>query len=367
MPQKRIIIISDHGNSGGTLTFFNRIYSIFEKDNSKIHLYGFNGPSLNAKELPSTKIDRQLKSKKINIPRSIFFWIEVVDFLLLKFKYRPDALIITTGDPYKWLGSFLIFRKVFFFLHTVPSPFTNPFWKLDLFLLRVRLSLKDRIILTVSEFSRQSILKSFLLKGKEDHVNVLYNYASIPKREEITDTSKIIVLTVGHVVDYKNPNFWFRIAINLLEKYKDKIEFWWVGDGPLLEEYQDKSKDIKGIHFWGYTSTPDSYYAKASIYFQPSIKESQSIATIDGMLYALPCVVSDSEGLPECIENNVSGFIYPSGNENIALNYFYKLIEDPTLRKEMGVQAKIMQGRLFTKDLCEKKIQELVLSSIYGR
>jgi glycosyltransferase involved in cell wall biosynthesis len=69
-----------------------------------------------------------------------------------------------------------------------------------------------------------------------------------------------------------------------------------------------------------------------------SIEESESfgLAVIEAAACEVPAVVSNVGGLPEAVEDNVTGFIVESKNIQQAANALIKLITDRKLKNKMG-------------------------------
>ena len=68
----------------------------------------------------------------------------------------------------------------------------------------------------------------------ENNIDVVYNSGKPVNIEENT-YKECIVLTIGHVVDYKNPETWFKVAKKVVS-YNKVVKFIWLGNGKLLEK-----------------------------------------------------------------------------------------------------------------------------------
>ena len=77
-----------------------------------------------------------------------------------------------------------------------------------------------------------------------------------------------------------------------------------------------------------------------SVYVTLSIEESESfgLAVIEASACEKPAVVSNVGGLPEAVENNVTGFIVESKNVQQAADVLYKLVVDKKPEEEQPRQ-----------------------------
>lgn len=115
-------------------------------------------------------------------------------------------------------------------------------------------------------------------------------------RQELKVTNKLVVITVGRLVEQKNPFYAIDVIINLKKQNKN-IEYWWIGDGPLkrnVEEYIQKKDAVSYIHLLGRRTDVIDFYQGADVFFLPSIFEGLPVTGIEAQAVGLPCFVSDA-------------------------------------------------------------------------
>ena len=213
-------------------------------------------------------------------------------------------------------------------------------------------------IYTVSDFVKKSVLQNWQVK--EEDVAVIYNSYRLDTSLTNSPVSNRVVLTLGHVIDYKNPLLWLKIAHQVTDAIPD-VEFIWLGDGNMLSYMQELTKDAERINFVGHKSNIEAYYQKAYLYLQPSLKESLGISVLDAMSMGIPTIVSNVEGLPETTKHMITGFICVENNANEYVEYITTLLNDEKLRNTMGAEA---QRRAC--DVFSPKIQEKAILSLYS-
>jgi glycosyltransferase involved in cell wall biosynthesis len=93
------------------------------------------------------------------------------------------------------------------------------------------------------------------------------------------------------------------------------------------------------IHILGFR--PDIYklLAACDIYIQPSINESLSRSVMEAMCLGVPCIVTDTGGLTELVENEKSGLLVEKRSADSIAKAIMKLINEPSLRKVLSSGA----------------------------
>jgi len=278
-----------------------------------------------------------------------FFW-----------RIRPDLVVVSTAGYFDLLGSIVLPTRFLYILHSYPRECLESYY---VRLLKNMLG-RYRRLLTVSHYSKNRILDYWQLNHYSNHINVIYNSLLLSEGvpEEKKDGKEITVLTLGHVVTYKNPDYWIQIATQVIKSNPDKeIRFIWAGDGELLEKCRDKVAAIglEEISFIGYTIAVDKLYLNADIYFQPSILESFGLSVIHAMYYSIPCVVSNTGGLTEIVDDNVTGYLIDINLIDETVRKISSLINQPELRAQMGAAGSQRFYDMFSFDRWVREMSAL--------
>jgi len=77
-------------------------------------------------------------------------------------------------------------------------------------------------------------------------------------------------------------------------------------------------------------------YRKASIFVLPSYYETGGLSAIEAMAFGLPVVASRTGGLPEVVEDGVTGILVPPGDSKALAEAVVLLLHDPALRRRLG-------------------------------
>ncbi|WML46106.1 glycosyltransferase [Neobacillus sp. PS3-40] len=119
-----------------------------------------------------------------------------------------------------------------------------------------------------------------------------------------------------------------------------------VGDGPQRAEYEELTRTL-GIDaittFTGrvLNDKVPEYINKMDIFAVPSTEDSESfgVAAVESMACGIPVVVSNVGGLPEVVLEGKTGFVVEKENPSQLADAFIKLLEDPELRRKMGLNG----------------------------
>lgn len=270
--------------------------------------------------------------------------------------WKPDLVVVSTSGPGRMSIALYYPVPVLYILHSVPE---YRFRFLPRCYLRLGMMFNN-MVMTVSRSAAELI--SSVMGLPKEKIAVVHN--SCHRAELSADTRQPVVLTIGHVVSYKNPTGWLDVARMVLHVRPDVL-FIWLGDGELYDLMRSHVSELgldACITFPGYVADPSTWYKSAQVYFQPSLRESHGIAVIEAMAHGLPCVVSDTGGLPESVADGESGYVCPPTDVNGFSTRIIELLDDPELRNVLGNSGRMRAEKCFSEELQERKIM-----SIYER
>ena len=170
-----------------------------------------------------------------------------------------------------------------------------------------------------------------------------------------------------------------KILIDKLEKnkkdfIKSQIKLTIVGKGEQLNELIKLTKNL-GIEniteFIGaipHKLVPQ-YLNTFDIFCAPSILESFGVAVIEASACALPVIVSDVGGLPEVVDNNITGYVIPPKRPDLIGDKLYKLILNEKIRKEMGLKGREKVKKMYDWEKNVEKMEKIYEAMIkkYGK
>jgi N-acetyl-alpha-D-glucosaminyl L-malate synthase BshA len=112
-----------------------------------------------------------------------------------------------------------------------------------------------------------------------------------------------------------------------------------VGDGPDRPAALELAGELgvgDRVHFLGEQADVKPYFALADLFLFPSESESFGLAAAEAMACETPVVGARAGGLPEVVEDGVSGYLLDIGDDRAMTEAAVGLLLDPARRKEMG-------------------------------
>jgi glycosyltransferase involved in cell wall biosynthesis len=142
-------------------------------------------------------------------------------------------------------------------------------------------------------------------------------------------------------------------SFHLIRQRLNKISMVIVGDGPERQKLEERVSEL-GLHdsiiFLGSRGNDElpAFYADADIVAIPSLKEATSIAGLEAMASACAVVATRVGGLPELIDDGVNGLLVPPCDPEALSIAITRLVDEPTLRTQLGLAARARVEREFT-------------------
>lgn len=101
------------------------------------------------------------------------------------------------------------------------------------------------------------------------------------------------------------------------------------------------------------------YYCGCSVVVVPSLYESLPYSAIEGMGCGKPVVASKVGGIPEIVEDQITGFLISSGDWKTLAEKIVIILKSDSLRKEMGKKGRERIEKLFSPQVVIPKVIEL--------
>ncbi len=131
-----------------------------------------------------------------------------------------------------------------------------------------------------------------------------------------------------------------------------------VGDGPDLVEASRLARALglsDAVDFLGEQDQVVPLLSMADVFLLPSAQESFGLAALEAMACEVPIVASNVGGLPEVIEEGISGFLHPPDDLEGMAQSTIRLLTDAALHKRAAEAARASAKARF----CDDKIVPL--------
>jgi colanic acid/amylovoran biosynthesis glycosyltransferase len=160
-----------------------------------------------------------------------------------------------------------------------------------------------------------------------------------PPRIDISD--KLQIVTSGRLVEKKGIEYAIR-AVAKLTKSQPNVEYKIIGDGPLRQELQQLIAELNvtdTIQLLGWKDQQEiiEILKKSHIFIAPSVtaKSGDQDAPVnvlkEAMAIGVPVISTYHGGIPELIQDNVSGFLVPERNAVAIAEKISYLLENPQI------------------------------------
>lgn len=178
-------------------------------------------------------------------------------------------------------------------------------------------------------------------------VRAIPNPLSVPRRNVdvgSTNSSLVQVICVGRLVQEKRYDLFLQAVRGLADAGRAACaRFAVVGDGPELERLIELAEELdiaSVVNFPGYRKNPWEGVRAGDIYVQCSDVEGAPNAMLEAMVLGCAVVTTRySAAAEEYIAAGVNGLVVACGDPRALGWAITRLIDDPVLRRQLGVKA----------------------------
>jgi glycosyltransferase involved in cell wall biosynthesis len=223
------------------------------------------------------------------------------------------------------------------------------------------------LFIAVSNFIKQNLCA---LSIEEEKIKVVLNGVPTLSEDEIsfdkTDYTSLRIGIVGQIVPRKGHEDLID-ALSIVRKEGKLFSCLIFGKGPedfkLHLQNKIKALGLEDVVDWkGYIRNQAEIYQNIDVVIVPTLADEPfGMVAAEPAFWALPVIASRTGGLPEIIMDEVTGFLIDPGNiYHIAdrINYF---IENPSIRKQMGINAYQQSRKRLTSDRMCSEIETLLI------
>ena len=144
-----------------------------------------------------------------------------------------------------------------------------------------------------------------------------------------------------------------------------------VGDGddkPRLERMARDAGVSERVHFLsGLTAEQlSAWYARCDVFALPSRGEGFGLVLLEAMAYAKPVIGGAHGGIPDVVEDGVTGLLVPHGDAGRLAQALTSLLNDPARSAEMGAQGKQRAAADFSFERFEARLTG-ILSTVLAQ
>jgi sugar transferase (PEP-CTERM/EpsH1 system associated) len=225
---------------------------------------------------------------------------------------------------------------------------------------RILLERRDRVV-GVGESVRQALIeKEGIPAGR---VSVIYNGIDLPPRGFVQSERAVarqelgvgpaepLIIQVARLDYLKDHATAIRSIAHVVNRWPNARLFL-VGDGPLreaIEEAVGRANLERAVRLLGQRSDVARLLTAADLFLLTSISEGIPLTVIEAMAAGLPVVSTAVGGVAEVVEDGVTGFLTPAGDDHALATRIGELLDSPRTRQEMGRRGRDRAETLFSE------------------
>ncbi len=213
-------------------------------------------------------------------------------------------------------------------------------------------------ITTISDYLRKRTVEVF---GVANEIDVIANFVNIsmyrPAPESRARQKQLMHISnfrpVKRVLDC--------IRILALTRREVDAHLMMVGDGPLRGPAEDLAHELgveEHVTFVGKQDHVERLFPKAHVLLLPSELEAFGLAALEAMACGVPPVATRCGGVPELVDDGVTGFLEPVGDVEAQAHRVVELLSDEQLYSKMSAQARHAAETRFSTDLVIPRYEE---------
>jgi glycosyltransferase involved in cell wall biosynthesis len=175
-------------------------------------------------------------------------------------------------------------------------------------------------------------------------------------------TKEPVIGTVANLFEHKGHAYLMQAARIVLDHYPS-VKFLLVGDGPMRPVLQAMAGNLRissSIIFAGRRQDIPVMLNLMDIFVLPSSgREGLGISIIEAMAAGKPAIGTILGGIPEVIEDNVTGLLVPPANHEALAGAILSLLGNRRKCAELGENGRTRYQEKFTEKLMLRKIETL--------
>lgn len=213
--------------------------------------------------------------------------------------------------------------------------------------------------------------------AEREKIQLIMNGADLRRFSPLPDGSKPqpfgpkMIFACRQLFPRKGIRFLITAAAKVRKRHPN-LQLVIAGDGFEREQLVKQAQDL-GIgdvtRFLGWVANADlaPYFRACAVSVIPSLEEGFGIPAAEAMGCEVPVVATDAGGLPEVVDNEVTGLVVPKGDADALAAAIDRLLSDPALSERMGKAGRVRALARFDWSRSAEKFVALYESLIEGK
>lgn len=244
----------------------------------------------------------------------------------------------------------------------------------DIFFEPIRWRLDEKIaratfVACISDFCRSQGM-SFAARDHWDRMHIIHCGVTPDRYQAPQGRPGNSLLFVGRLAAVKGVPILLE-AVKRLRQDHPEVTLTLIGDGPERPQLEAEAKALglaDGVAFLGYKSQSDVAEAlqHTDALVLPSFAEGVPVVLMEAMAAALPVVTTQIAGIPELVQDGVSGHLVPPGNVDALTAALAVVLGDPDKAAAMGAAGRQIVERDYDVSREAARLGQLFRSYLAG-
>jgi glycosyltransferase involved in cell wall biosynthesis len=204
--------------------------------------------------------------------------------------------------------------------------------------------------------------------GYHNVYHLCYFVKSSEKNGKSLTPKKNIVLYIGTISEHKGLQYLLK-AFKYVEEAISNTKLLIIGKGPRGTKMKALAArlGLQNVHFVGAVKpdAAEAYYKKAVCLVVPSIwMETSPLVVYSAMAYGVPVIATNSGGLPELVQEEITGYIVPRANSTSLAQKIIDFLKNDRAQSEMSQKCREISDKDYSAQEHLEKILHIYTTVI---
>ena len=165
---------------------------------------------------------------------------------------------------------------------------------------------------------------------------------------------------VGHTGELSNAHkgqLYLIEAARRIEKEAPEVHFLLIGHGDDEAWLRKEAKGLSNVEFVGFVDNVGDYLSILDVFTYPSLHEGMGSAILDAMEFGLPVVATHVDGIPDIVEDEVTGLLVPPADSEALANALLRTYREQDFRESLGRRGKERAANFLPERMADRYIE----------
>jgi glycosyltransferase involved in cell wall biosynthesis len=172
---------------------------------------------------------------------------------------------------------------------------------------------------------------------------------------------EFLIGTMGRLMPVKGLGSFLKAA-DIIRRQKPNVKFIIAGDGPLKPALRAQVREYdldKEVLFLGHRDDGYDILKLIDLFVLPSLNEGIPMVLLEALALARPVIASRVGGIPEVIEDGVSGLLVTPGREDELAQSCVALMDNYNFAQQLGIAGRKRVEERFSARVMAEKVAEV--------